>query len=122
MGVPHRFDVSVPLADWDDFVLDMRSRLTAVPGIDEVLVFGHVADGNLHVEVLGPEPDDERADEVVLRCVAEHGGSISAEHGVGRAKAAYLGLTRSAAEIAVMRAVKTALDPHGLLNPGALLT
>ena len=100
----------------------MRSRLTAVPGIDEVLVFGHVADGNLHVEVLGPEPDDERADEVVLRCVAEHGGSISAEHGVGRAKAAYLGLTRSAAEIAVMRAVKTALDPHGLLNPGALLT
>ena len=82
---------------------------------------GHLADGNLHVEVLGPEPDDERADAVVLGTVAEHRGSISAEHGVGRAKAAYLHLSRSPAEIAAMRAVKAALDPHGLFNPGALL-
>ena len=58
----------------------------------------------------------------MLQAVADHGGSISAEHGVGRAKAAYLHLSRSPAEIAAMRAVKAAFDPHGLFNPGALLT
>ena len=121
LGVPHRFDVSVPLGAWDDFVTDMKARLSAVPEVDEVLVFGHLADGNLHVEVLGPEPDDEHADEVVLRCVADHAGSVSAEHGIGRAKAAYLGLTRSEPEIAAMRAIKAALDPRGLFNPGVLL-
>ena len=80
----------------------------------------HLADGNLHVEVFGPDPDDETADEVVLRCVADHGGSISAEHGVGRAKAAYLHLSRTPAELAMMRSVKDAIDPHGLFNPGAV--
>jgi FAD/FMN-containing dehydrogenase len=121
LGVPHRFDVSVPMGSWDAFVADMRSRLEGVDGVDEVLVFGHLADGNLHVEVLGPEPDDERTDRLVLAAVADHRGSISAEHGVGRAKAAYLSLTRSPTEIATMRAIKVALDPHGLFNPGALL-
>jgi FAD/FMN-containing dehydrogenase len=121
LGVPHRFDVSVPMGSWDVFVTDMKARLAAVEGVDEVLVFGHLADGNLHIEVLGPEPDDESADAVVLAAVAEHHGSISAEHGVGRAKAAYLSLTRSATEIALMKAIKGALDPHGLFNPGALL-
>ena len=121
LGVPHRFDVSVPMGTWDAFVDDMVARVRALPGVEEVMVFGHLADGNLHIEVLGPEPDDERADAVVLATVAEHHGSISAEHGVGRAKAAYLSLTRSPVEIATMRAIKTALDPHGLFNPGALL-
>jgi FAD/FMN-containing dehydrogenase len=121
LGVPHRFDVSVPLGGWDAFVVDMKSRLADVSDVDEVLVFGHLADGNLHVEVLGPRPDDERADEVVLRCVADHHGSISAEHGVGRAKAAYLQLTRSPVEVATMRAIKAALDPQNLFNPGVLL-
>jgi FAD/FMN-containing dehydrogenase len=58
----------------------------------------------------------------VLRLVAGAGGSISAEHGIGRAKAPWLQLTRSAAELAAMRAVKNALDPTGILNPGVLLT
>jgi FAD/FMN-containing dehydrogenase len=57
----------------------------------------------------------------VLRLVARHGGSVSAEHGIGRAKARWLPLSRSAAEIAAMRAIKAALDPAGLLNPGVLL-
>ena len=122
LGVPHRFDVSVPMGGWDAFVADMRSRLATVPDVHEVLVFGHLADGNLHVEVLGPEPDDERSDAVVLMCVADHAGSVSAEHGIGRAKAAYLGLTRSAAEITAMHAIKAALDPRGLLNPGVLFS
>ena len=121
LGVPHRFDVSVPMGGWDAYVADMRARIADLPDVEEVLVFGHLADGNLHIEVLGPQPGDERVDAVVLGTVADHGGSISAEHGVGRAKAAYLGLTRSPAEIAAMRAVKAAFDPHGLFNPGTLL-
>ena len=121
LGVPHRFDVSVPMGGWDAFVTDLRARVRSLPDVDELLVFGHLADGNLHVEVLGPQPDDERVDAVVLTAVADHHGSISAEHGVGRAKAAYLALTRSPAEIAAMRAVKAGLDPRGLFNPGAVL-
>ena len=81
----------------------------------------HLGDGNLHVNVLGPDPDDESVDEQILRLVAEHGGTISAEHGVGVAKARWLGLVRSPEEIAAMRAIKAALDPAGLLNPGVIL-
>ena len=61
-------------------------------------------------------------EEAVLRAVAERDGTISSEHGIGRAKAEWLGLSRSPAEIAVMRAVKRALDPNGLLAPGVLLS
>jgi FAD/FMN-containing dehydrogenase len=90
------------------------------PGARPTL-FGHAGDGNLHVNILGLEPDDERADDAVLRHVAELGGSISAEHGIGIAKLPWLELTRSAADIAAMRAIKRALDPRGTLNPGVLL-
>jgi FAD/FMN-containing dehydrogenase len=71
--------------------------------------------------VLGPDANDERVDDVVLRLVAAHGGSISAEHGIGVAKREWLGLTCSQEEIAAMTAIKRALDPAGLLNPGAVL-
>jgi len=71
--------------------------------------------------VLGPDPADETVDVAVMELAAELGGTISAEHGVGVAKAAHLGLVRGAGEIAAMRAVKRALDPDGLLNPGAVL-
>jgi FAD/FMN-containing dehydrogenase len=84
------------------------------------IVFGHIGVGNLHVNVLGPAPDDDSVDDAVLRLAAGHGGTISAEHGIGRAKAAVLHLSRSPAEIGAMRAVKSAFDPAGLLNPGVL--
>lgn len=84
------------------------------------IVFGHIGTGNLHINVLGPEPGDETADEAVLRLAAAHGGTISAEHGIGHAKVPLLHLSRSPAEIAAMRAIKSALDPAGILNPGVL--
>src|SRR3954453_10951313 len=71
--------------------------------------------------VLGPEPHDETVDEAVLELVAEFGGSISAEHGVGVAKRRWLHLTRSPDEIDMMTAIKDAFDPRGILNPGVLL-
>ena len=69
----------------------------------------------------GPSPDDEAVDDVVLRLVAERGGSISAEHGIGRAKRGWLHLTRSPADLAAMQAIKHALDPLGIMNPGKLV-
>ena len=83
-------------------------------------LFGHVGDGNIHVNVTGVAPDDERVDDAVLRFVAGLGGSISAEHGIGTAKRRWLSLVRTPAELAAMRAIKAALDPDGICNPHAL--
>jgi FAD/FMN-containing dehydrogenase len=86
------------------------------------MMFGHLAAGNVHVNVLDVPPGrEDGVTEAVLRLVAGHGGSISAEHGIGRAKRAWLHLGRSAADIGVMRAVKDALDPAGLFSPGRVL-
>ncbi len=121
-GIPHKMDVAVPVAGLAAFRAELdRVVRKAAGGRDwPVIAFGHIAVGNLHVNVLGPEPGDYAADEAVSRLAAAHGGSVSAEHGIGRAKARWLGLTRPAAEIAAMRAIKAALDPAGLLNPGVL--
>jgi FAD/FMN-containing dehydrogenase len=75
----------------------------------------------LHVNVIGPGPDDDAVDDAVLQLAASLGGSISAEHGIGRAKMPWLHLSRSPAELAAMGAIKRALDPQGLLNPGVLI-
>ena len=121
LGIPHKLDVTLPQNRLADFEVAVRKVVAeAAPGSTLVL-FGHLGDGNLHVNVLGPDPDDETVDGAVLRLVAEMNGSISAEHGIGRAKTAWLSLSRSPAEIAAMGAVKNALDPHGILNPGVLL-
>jgi FAD/FMN-containing dehydrogenase len=116
-GIPHKLDVGVPLDRLGAFA---DAVATVAPGARTIL-FGHVGDGNVHVNVLGPDPDDHSVDEAVLRLVADHGGTISAEHGVGVAKARWLHLSRSTEEIAAMRAIKAALDPGNLLNPGAVL-
>ncbi|HEU4489926.1 MAG TPA: FAD-binding oxidoreductase [Jiangellales bacterium] len=116
LGVPHKMDVALPLARLGAFLAELPATTRPHP----TYVWGHLAEGNLHVNVLGATPDDP-VDQAVLRLAASYGGSIAAEHGVGVAKADLLHLTRSEAEIAAMRAVKRALDPDGLLNPGVVL-
>ena len=118
-GVPHKLDVSVPLPAMAAFASAARASVESLGGT--AILWGHLGDGNLHVNALGLSPEDERVDATVLGLVAEHGGSISAEHGVGIAKRPYLGLTRTPEELAAMAAVKRALDPPGVLNPGVLL-
>jgi len=118
-GIPHKLDVAFPLARLAGFRAELDEVITKAEAT--AIVFGHIAAGNLHVNVLGPAPEDEAVDDAVLALAAAHGGTISAEHGIGRAKAAVLHLARSPAEIAAMRAVKNGLDPLGLLNPGVLL-
>jgi FAD/FMN-containing dehydrogenase len=116
-GVPHKLDVSLPIGR----IAEFEERCMALVGDRaRVVLYGHLGDGNLHVNLLGPAPDDETLDEAVLRLVIEMDGSISAEHGIGRAKAGLLPLDRSAGDLAAMRAIKRALDPAGILNPGVL--
>jgi len=120
-GVPVKLDVSVPTGRLPELVARLQPTVSAVAPDARLIVFGHVNEGNLHVNVLDAGDLAEQVTEAVLRLVAELEGSISSEHGVGRAKAEWLGLSRSATEIAAMRAIKDALDPAGLLNPGVLL-
>ena len=121
VGIPHKLDVGVPLDRLAEFARRVVEEVErAAPGA-RAIVFGHLGDGNVHVNVLGPEPGDHAVDEAVLRLAADCGGTISAEHGVGVAKARWLELTRPPGELRAMAAIKQALDPDGLLNPGAVL-
>lgn len=117
LGPPHKLDVTLPAAALAAFVPRVRERVAPA----QTWLFGHAADGNLHVNVTGVDPDDESVDDAVLTLVAELGGSISAEHGIGAAKRRWLHLNRSPAEIATFRAIKRALDPNNTLNPNVLL-
>lgn len=119
-GVPHKLDVALPLARLGEFATGVRGRLSAAAPEARPILFGHIADGNIHVNVLGVALDDDRGTDAVLRFVAELGGSISAEHGIGVAKTRWLHLTRTPEDIATMRTIKAALDPTNMLNPGVI--
>ena len=120
-GVPVKLDVAVPLPLLAETVAALPAAITGASPNARTILFGHVNEGNLHVNVLDAVDDAEAVSDAVLKVVASYGGSISAEHGVGRAKRAWLHLSRSPEEIAMMRSIKAALDPKGLLNPGVLL-
>jgi FAD/FMN-containing dehydrogenase len=119
-GEPFKFDVSVPTGALDDLVEGVEQLAAGMSG--RLGVFGHIREQNLHLQVNLPSGSITDPTDRVLQWVAELGGSISAEHGVGRDKAHYLSLRRSPAEIATMRAIKSAFDPHHRLNPGVLFT
>ena len=119
-GVPHKFDVTVAVSDLPKFIEKTRQGISETNADWTVFIFGHAADGNMHVNVLGPSATDELVDEVVLQVVAEFKGSISAEHGIGSAKKKWLSLSRSHNEIAMMKAIKGAIDPQGMMNPNTL--
>jgi FAD/FMN-containing dehydrogenase len=121
-GVPHKIDVAIPVGRLADFRAGLDETVRAAgAGPAETIVFGHIGVGNLHVNVLGPDPADDRVDIAVARLAAAHGGRVAAEHGVGRSKASWLSWSMPAAQISAMVSIKAALDPAGLLNPGVLL-
>ena len=120
LGVPHKLDVTLPAAELARFLDDVAAAVHEVQPRARSWLFGHAGDGNIHVNVTGSDPDDPAVDDAVLALVLERGGSISAEHGIGRAKAAWLARDRSPEEVDVMRSVKRAFDPDGILNPGVL--
>jgi FAD/FMN-containing dehydrogenase len=121
LGAPHKLDVTLPVGALAEFVNRAPSVVASVAPGAGTWLWGHVGDGNVHVNVTGLSPEDERVDDAVLRAVAAVGGSISAEHGIGTAKRAWLGLGRTEAEISAFRAIKAALDPDAVLNPHVML-
>ena len=128
-GLPHKNDVALPIAGLEAFCAELEGFFEASYAGWEIALFGHIGDGNLHVNVMKPDAMDRAefvaktkgADRAVFEIVRRHRGSISAEHGIGLLKKDHLGYSRSPEELAVMRAVKRALDPQNLMNPGKVL-
>ena len=123
VGVPHKLDIGVPLSALDAFLTDLPLVVRKAADHARLVVWGHLGDGNLHINVLGlDDHDDTTVDDSVLGLVLRHGGTISAEHGIGTAKAHWLERARQPAEYAALRGLKAFLDPGHRLNPGSVLT
>jgi FAD/FMN-containing dehydrogenase len=119
-----RFDVSVPLNRMSEAVEHLRQEMPRQWPDAIYVVFGHVADSNIHINVAIRDMDDSTrkgVQKLVYDLVSELEGSISAEHGIGRIKRPYLPLSRTEPERAVMAKMKQMLDPEGILNPGRVL-
>ncbi|MDY6984219.1 MAG: FAD-binding oxidoreductase [Pseudomonadota bacterium] len=116
------FDVSVPISSMQAFLDAVDTELKAALPECKMLVFGHIADSNLHFMCYtGRKEDVKTIYGVVYRTVGQYEGSVSAEHGIGVQKLSYLQYSRSPEEIALMRTLKQALDPNGILNPGRVI-
>ncbi|OCB55888.1 oxidoreductase [Mycobacterium malmoense] len=120
-GPPLKFDVSLPLSSIGGFAREAADLVgTHAPEALPVL-FGHIGEGNLHLNVLRCPVDRERAlYEPMMELIARSGGNVSSEHGVGTRKRRYVGMSREPADIAAMRTIKAALDPTGYLNAAVL--
>ena len=125
-GLPHKNDIALPIGSLEAFVGDLNTLMGSRYLGWEICLFGHIGDGNLHLNVMKPDTmsRDEflakthDADTDVFTLVQKHHGSISAEHGIGLLKKDFLGFTRTQAEIDLMRQMKRVLDPKNILNPG----
>ena len=128
-GLPHKNDIALPISRLSAFCVELEALLAERYADWELCLFGHIGDGNLHVNIMKPEALSkaeflERTHEVdrdVFAVVQAHAGSVSAEHGIGLLKKPWLGYTRSPTELGIMRQLKAVLDPHGVLNPGKVL-
>lgn len=123
-GFGRPFDVSVPLSAMHAYVAQASADIAAIgPGAGAV-AYGHVGDNNIHWNTapLGDPALEAQVDAAIYGPLGPLSGSVSAEHGIGLTKRGKLGLSRSSAEIAAMRAVKRALDPRGILNPGKIFS
>ncbi|MCG8671883.1 MAG: FAD-binding oxidoreductase [Pseudomonadales bacterium] len=125
---PYKNDVSVSVSKVPDFLEEIDAVVTEHYPDFQIVWFGHIGDGNLHLNIL--KPDDLPKEEFFEKCqqvnkwvfeiVQKHDGSVSAEHGVGMTKKPYLEYTRSVEEIALMKSVKQLFDPNGVMNPGKI--
>ena len=120
LGIAVKLDVAVPAAQWVRLATEVPGVITAADPAARVITFGHVADGNVHVNIVPGAPADGRHEDAVFSFVASLGGSISAEHGIGALKARWLPLARSAPERALFTRLRAAFDPAGILNPHVL--
>ena len=124
-GFPIIFDISLPIGEMEAYTTNLKTSLAETIGEHNLYIFGHLGDGNLHVNVAVKAEDYQRLRPVVEQLVyaplAAFQGSVSAEHGIGLEKKPYLDVSRSANELALMRSLKQALDPGNILNPGKVV-
>jgi len=126
--IPYKNDISVVVSRVPDFLREIDRVVTEHYPDFEIIWFGHIGDGNLHLNILKPEnmaKEDffrkcEQVNRWVFEIVQKYEGSVSAEHGVGMTKKPYLQYTRSEAEIAYLRGIKQVFDPNGIMNPGKI--
>lgn len=127
-GLLHKHDISLPIHRLHDFIQNWGSDLTRnYPGL-KPFIFGHIGDGNLHINLMKPNDMDvetfrklcSKADENMFDWIQKFEGSVSAEHGIGLLKKHLLKYTRTDAEVELMKAMKRVFDPQGLLNPGKI--
>ena len=126
---PYKNDISVKVSKVPEFLQEVDSLVTSSYPDFEIIWFGHIGDGNVHLNILKPESLAAEAffekcakvSNLVFEIVEKHGGSISAEHGVGLLKKPFLHYSRSPAEMAYMKAVKKIFDPNNIMNPGKLI-
>lgn len=121
-GPSVKHDISVPVSRMADFLAAAPAAVLAAAPEARPLAFGHVGDGNVHFNVLAPEATADRISAVVYDLVAKLGGSISAEHGIGRSKVALLPRYKDELSLSLMRSLRATLDPAGLFNPGKLVS
>ncbi len=126
---PYKNDISVRVSKVPEFLAEVDALVGESYPDFEIIWFGHIGDGNVHLNILKPESLSEeeffekcgKVSNWVFEIVQRHNGSISAEHGVGLLKKPYLHYSRSKAEIAAMRAIKAVFDPANILNPGKVI-
>lgn len=123
MNYDQHFDISIPIPLIGNYIEDCYTRLEQLDDVEQIYAFGHVADGNMHL-MIGKKNDSlslkKEIDMIVYGGLKAIGGSVSAEHGIGRDKKDYLELCRTTQEIELMKAIKQFLDPKGILNPGKI--
>ena len=119
-GIPLKLDVTIPLGNLTHFLDSIATICGNINPLSIPYVFGHSADGNMHLNILQSEPNVAEMEEEILKFVVSLDGSISAEHGIGRAKAPYLHIQRNEEEIRLFREMKKAFDPKGILNPDVI--
>ena len=126
---PYKNDIAVAISKVPAFMTELDQVLTKSYPTWEVVWFGHIGDGNLHINILRPEgmakevfvKECRKVDELVFAAVKSQHGSISAEHGVGLSKKSFLNYTRSNAEIEIMKGIKKVFDPDNIINPGKVI-
>jgi len=124
IGGSHNFDVSLRSADIGDYVSQVEAAISDVLPEANVIAFGHLGDNNVHVSVAGVEWNEasiRSVERAVYSCLEPFAGAISAEHGIGLEKRPYLPISRTDAEIELMRSLKRMLDPNNILNPGKVV-
>lgn len=121
VGTPHKLDVAVPLGALEEFTRRVREVVHDVDPAARLWLFGHGGEAAIHVNFVGPANDSTVVDEAVLRLVADMGGSISAEHGIGRSKLPWIGFAHSDTDLEVFAGIRAAFDPVGIMNPGVML-